>query len=386
VSPPRFAAVPAVVVGGVALLIATGALMVHRAEARINKVALTSSAQPVAVVRATAAMYRPSRNYAGTFESWVESGAGPQFLSAYVDTVLVRPGAVVKRGDLLATLDCRNANTTTRAVAMQARAIAAEQKAVADEATRTQSMLDGGFVSPDEAEQIAARSAEQEARFAAQKATLAQATLSVNDCLLHAPFDGEIATRTHDPGAFVRPGTAIVTVVDRSTVRLVADAPETDFEFLKPGTEVRVRVYATGQDVMGTIARRAPSTDPETRTVHFEVDVPDSDRQIPANTTGEVHVDAGKAVPATEVPLYAASVRGEKAVLVIVEGDRVHPKTFDVKGEIGGSLFVSTALTPGTTIVLEGRELLEDGDRVAVSESLASSPAHQGTQGGGATP
>ena len=110
VSPPRFAAVPAVVVRRRSALLATGALMVHRAEARINKVALASSPQPVAVVRATAAMYRASRNYAGTFESWVESGVGPQFLSAYVDTVLVRPGAVVKRGDLLATLDCRNAN------------------------------------------------------------------------------------------------------------------------------------------------------------------------------------------------------------------------------------------------------------------------------------
>ncbi len=384
-SAERFAAVPAVVVGGVALVLATGGLMVHRAEARINKVALASSPQPVAVVHAKAAMYRASRSYAGTFESWVESGVGPQLLAAYVDTVLVRPGAAVKRGELLATLDCRNASTTTRAVEMQARAIAAEQKAIADEATRTESMLDGGFVSPNEAEQATARSAEQEARLAAEKAELAQASLSVNDCLLRAPFDGEVATRAIDPGAFVRPGTAIVTLVDRSTVRLVADAPETDFDFLKPGTAVRVRVYATGKDVAGTIARRAPSTDAEARTVHFEVDVPDPDRQIPANTTGEVHIDAGEAMPATEVPLYAASVRGEKASLFIVEGDRVRPETFDVEGEIGGSLYVSTALSPGTRVVLEGRELLEDGDHVAASEGPASAPTPT-REGAGGTP
>jgi RND family efflux transporter MFP subunit len=368
-------AVPAVVVSGVVVILATGALMLHRAEARINKVALTASPQPVAVVQATHAIYRASRAYGGTFESWVESGVGPQLLSAYVDTVLVRPGAIVKRGDLLATLDCRNANATTRAVEMQARAIALQQKATFDESTRTQSMLDGGFVSPNEAEQVAARSAEEESRLAAQKATLAQASLSANDCILRAPFDGEVATRAVDPGAFVRPGMPIVTVIDRSTVRLIADAPEADFDILRPATEVRVRVYATDRQLTGIISRRSPSTDPETRTVHFEVDVEDVDRDIPANTTGEVYIAAGEPVPSTEVPLYAASVRGEKASVFVLEEDRVRTRTFDVIGEIGGRLFVSTTLRPGTQVVLEGRELLQEDDQVAPSETRASARA-----------
>ena len=370
----RSATVPAFVLAGVVLILATGALMIHSSESRINRVALSSSPQRVAVALATHAMYRASRNYSGTFESWVESGVGPQFLSAYVDTVLVRPGAVVKKGDVLATLDCRNANATTRAVAMEARAIGTRQKAVADEAVRVQSMLDGGFVSPDEVEQKTAKSAEQEAQLAAQGAELARMSLTVGDCVLRAPFDGEVAQRDIDPGAFVRPGSSIVTIVDRSNVRLVADAPETDFGILEPGTAVRVHVYATDRDVTGTISRRAPGTDPETRTVHFEVDVRDPERAIPSNTTGEVHIEAGEPVPATEIPLYAGSVRGEKATVFVLDGDVVHPRSFAVKGEIGGSLFLDTSLRAGTPVVLEGRELLEDGDRVAQTEVKAESP------------
>src|SRR5213082_3135264 len=45
---------------------------------------------------------------------------GPQYVSAYVGTVLVRPGAVVKRGEVLATLDCRNASAATREIAARA--------------------------------------------------------------------------------------------------------------------------------------------------------------------------------------------------------------------------------------------------------------------------
>lgn len=333
--------VPAVVVGSVCLVVATGALMIRRAEARINKVALASSPQPVAVARAAHAMYRATRSYEGKFASWVEAGIGPQLISAYVDTVLVRPGAVVRRGDLLATLDCRNANIETKAIAMQARAIAAQQKAIADEAARLQVMLNGAFVSSDEAEIKTAQSAERDAQLAAQKAKLAQSSLAVNDCLLRAPFDGEIAIRALDPGAFVRPGNPIVTIIDRSTVRLVADAPEADFEILKAGKPVRVRVYATKKEVPGVISRRAPSTDDKTRTIQFEVDVPDPNRDIPTNTTGEVHIDAGEPVPATMVPLYAASVREDMANVFVVKGGTVHRSAFHVTGEMGGT-FLST--------------------------------------------
>ena len=38
------------------------------------------------------------RMYVGRLDPWIAASVGPQFVSAYVDTVLVRPGAVVKRG------------------------------------------------------------------------------------------------------------------------------------------------------------------------------------------------------------------------------------------------------------------------------------------------
>ena len=59
----------------------------------------------------------------GTVEPWISAKVGPQYVSAYVDTVLVRPGAVVKRGRVLATLNCQNPAAMTRAIAEQARAV-----------------------------------------------------------------------------------------------------------------------------------------------------------------------------------------------------------------------------------------------------------------------
>ncbi len=368
-SPPRpHRGIPVGIALGVAGVLLIGGLLVWRAEAKTDKVAMASSPKPVTVIHAPATPYRAERMYVGTIRPWIEASVGPQFISAYVDTVLVRPGAVVKRGDVLATLDCRNASAQTQALASQARAVDARQVAVAHQSNRTQGLLDGGFVSPNEAEQQAAQSAAASAELAASQANLARSALDVNDCILRAPFDGEVATRTTDPGAFVRPGTYIVGVVDRSTVRMTADAPETDFDIVAPGTRVSVVVVSTTKRIDATITRRAPSADPGTRTVHFEIDIFDPTRSIPVDTTGEVHIEVGDPVAATRVPISAVSSNGTKATIFAIDGDVAHSRTFTLLGELGGDMYFRPADLPADTeVVTEGRALLADEDRVTVN-------------------
>jgi RND family efflux transporter MFP subunit len=359
--------IPFGIAAGVVVVVAAGALMVHHAESKTNKVALSESAKPVTATLAKGSTYRPSRVYIGTVRPWVEANVGPQLVSAYVDTVLVRPGAVVKRGDVLATLDCRNVSAESQAIASTARAIEARQRAMANESARVQNLLDGGFVSPNEAEQKLAQSVAEQAQLDAQRAQIARSSLEVNDCILRAPFDGEISRRMIDPGAFVRPGSALVTVVDRTTVRMTADAPESDSDVIAPQTKVSVHLLATNANVAATVSRRSPGADPGTRTVHFEMDIADPERKIMVDTTGEVRVEVGDPQASTEIPSYAASANGEKATIFVVDGEVAHAKTLKVRGERGGSLYFDPKELPtGAKVVTEGRALLNDGDKVEV--------------------
>ena len=383
--------VPAVVLAGVSLLLVLGGALVWRARSEINTVALASAPKPVTVVVARSATFRESRTYVGTLRPWIEASVAPQFLSAYVDTVLVRPGATVQRGQVLATLDCRNASASSQAVAAEARAIDARQQALAHESARVQTLLDGGYVSPNEAEQKSAQSVAEGAELASQTAKLASTRLEVGDCVLRAPFDGEIGTRTVDPGAFVRPGTAMISVIDRSTVRMTFDVPESDFGVVAPGTPVSIRVIATDRAMTGVIARRSPSADPETRTVHTEIDLADAKREIPVNTTGEVKMEVGEPIPCTVIPLIAASITGYSATVFRVESDTAKKTTLRVEGEQGSDLFIATALTPGARVVTEGRATLVDGDRVSAKEVPYAAVAPDGRpapepRGAGTTP
>ncbi len=364
-----------------------GILLVRHADHQINRVPLGAAPRPVSVIAAAQSQFRDSRSYIGAVESWIEANVGPQYISAYVNAVIVRPGAVVTHGQVLATLDCAHPTAASRAAEMAARAATERQRATADEAARERSMLDGGFIAANDVEQKVAQSTSERAQVLETQARVQAASEDVGDCTLRAPFDGEIATRGFDPGAFVTPGASIVSVVDRSTVRVVVDAPEKDFAVVSPGTVAHLEMVATGATLDATVSRRAPKADPRTRTIRFEIDIADPKRQFPTATTAVVRIDVGEPVAATEVPIYAATAQEHKAKLFVVDHDAAHLRTLEILGESGGGFFFDPkVLPPSSQVVTEGRALLTDGDAVTATlepPRPASNAAPEGGRGGG---
>jgi RND family efflux transporter MFP subunit len=363
--------VPIVITALVVALLGMGLALLLHARGEVNKVALASTPKLVTTVTATATTYRATRRYVGTIEPWVSARVGPQFVSAYVDTVLVRPGAVVRRGQVIATLDCRNASAANKAIAEEARAVAASQAALQKESERVSSLVEGGFASPNEAQMKTAESQKQLAQYQALRAQNFGTALQVSDCILRAPFDGEVSERLVDPGAFVHPGDPMITVVDRNTLRVTADVPEEDSDDVVPGTAIHTTVLATGGQREARISRRSPSAEGSTRTVHFEADIDNRNRSIPSGTTVEITLEAGAPRSVTEIPLIAASVKQDSAGIYVVKSNVAHAMTVPVVGERGGTLLVNSSLSPGTEVVTQGRLALNDGDTVAAKEAPA---------------
>jgi RND family efflux transporter MFP subunit len=240
--------------------------------------------------------------------------------------------------------------------------------AAAAEASRFGQLLDGRYVSENEVDQKKADAASKEAQLAALRAQMTRSSLEVNDCVLRAPFDGEVADRQIDPGAFIRPGSSIATIVDRHLVRITGDVPEEDFAGVAPETPVRIHVLSTNRDLVAKISRRAPAADAATRTVHIELDVDDPQRSMPVWTTAELSLDVGKPVPASSIPLSAASVHASKATMFVSSGGVAHQTRAKVIGERGGTLYVDpAAVAAGTSVVTEGRTILSDGDAIAAT-------------------
>ena len=245
---------------------------------------------------------------------------------------------------------------------MQARAIDAQQRAlVARVGAHEPACSTAASSRPNEAEheELAERGQSKPSSSPRRQRSIGTA-LEVNDCILRAPFDGEVATRTVDPGAFVRPGTAIVSVVDRITVRMTADVPENDFDVVAPGKQVTRARLRDRARIPGTISRRAPAADPDTRTVHFEIDIAGSrTSEIPVDTTGESAHRRRRARAGRPRSRSPPRIADEKATRLRRRGDVAHHQDVHALGEAGrNALSATPALKPGTPVVTEGRALL----------------------------
>jgi RND family efflux transporter MFP subunit len=371
--PRRGLGVPLALVGSVLAILAVGATLFRRADAQTNHTTLAAGPKAVTVVTVEAAEFRETRHYVGTLSPWLEAHVGPQLVSAYISDVLVRPGDSVQKDQILARLDCRNSSTSNQVAIQQMQALEAEQRALASETSRFQTLLDGGFVSPNEVEQRQAKTLAQAAHLQALRAQSAGKRLEVDDCVMRAPFAGEIAVRTLDPGAFVRPGTTILTLVDRHRLRLVADAPETDFDAVDVGAKVRVSLLSSGARLEAPISRRAPAADAATRTVRFEVDLDPAGKDLAAWTTAELALDVGTPVRAIRLPSVAAKARGGKASIFSVEAGVAKKLELPLLGEAEGQLFVAPEIAPGSLVVTEGRSHLKNGDHVIVKDAAEGS-------------
>lgn len=313
--------VPAAIAGFLLCMLIGGLILVRSHRLREAPAVAAEHEASVAVARATSTVYANTRRYVGRLEPWAHATIGPKQLSAYVAAVMVRPGDDVVKGDVVATLDCRNA-------------LAATPQHQAPPPT------DGTVPAPP--------------------------PRGVADCTFRAPFDGEVATRAADPGTFVAPGQAILTIVDRSTIRLVVDVPESDFNEVKPGTAVTIRSLATGGTVTSRVSRRAPAADINSHSVNVEIDLSDDEKLLPLGTTAEIITQLGEPQNATEIPASAAKIRGDVATLMVLDGENVSRLRVKVLGERDGKLYVEPSLAAGTQVVIDSDNQLRDGDHVSV--------------------
>ena len=206
-----------------------------------------------------------------------------------------------------------------------------------------------------------------------------RATLEVNDCVLRAPFDGEVADARRRSGRVRAPGHAVATVVDRTHgARRSADVPEADFDVVAPATPVRVHALATEPRAARARSRGArPPPIASTRTVHFEIDVPDPDRALPVGTTAEL------AHRRRRSPRPRPRSRCVAAVGARRQGDASSSSTASVahKARLRRAWASAAAASsstrrcaPGSRVVTEGRALLNDGDRVEAKLERSTPP------------
>jgi len=221
------------------------------------------------------------------------------------------------------------------------------------------------------------------AQFSQSGARLDELKINLANTVITSPVSGFVGRRTLDPGAWVTPNSAFISVVDIATVRLVANIVEKDLRKVTSGMKADVVVDAfPGETFLGHISHVAPVLDPATRTAQIEIEIENPQFRLKPGMYANVDFTTERRDKALVVPTKAVvDINGSRGVFLPAEGDTAKFKTVNV-GMIDGEMAeVAEGLNEGDRIVTTGAAALREGDRIVLS-GQGSSGRGAGAGGG----
>jgi len=322
---------------------------------------------PVDVQVTGAATAAAERSVPATVEAASTAGIATR-MSGTVESVAVDVGSRVRRGDTLVRLDDRDVEARidrAEAALRKAEQYARRIRALAEDGAATEQELDDAEAGLEQA-----RAALEEAR--AQRAYV----------VLRAPFDGVVTRRAVDPGELAAPGRPVLTLVERGSVKIVADLPADLAPSVETGTRVTVVDPGSGRSAAAEIVRVSPALEASTRQFRVEA-------RFRGGPTGGLALSpgsfvrlrlAGSASPSVWIPEDAVLQRGQLTGVFVVRADTLRLQWIRTGERRDGSVEALAGLSPGDRVVRSPATRLADGTPAGDVTSRSWSP---GATGGG---
>ncbi|RAK68469.1 efflux RND transporter periplasmic adaptor subunit [Phenylobacterium kunshanense] len=262
-------------------------------------------------------------------------------------------GSFVRQGQVL----CRLAVDARQAALDQARA-ALKSRQLQRQAA--QQLREKGFRSETQV-------LEAQANLDAAQAAVRQAEIALRQVEIRAPFSGVFDRRDAEIGAYLAPGQPCGTMIELNPLLVVGDAPETEAARLRVGAPAQARLV-DGKVLNGQVRYVARDADPQTRTYHLEVTVPNPGNVVRSGLSADLRIAAG-AGPAHLVPVSALVLdsAGRQGVRYVQADGRVAFAPVSVLEETREGMWIS-GLKGTVNVITVGQSFVADGQKVRVAQ------------------
>ncbi len=194
----------------------------------------------------------------------------------------------------------------------------------------------------------------------------AEAQLSYSE--IRSPIDGVVTDRPLYPGEMAAAGTAIVTVMDISSVIAKAHIPQADAALLKVGDKGTITVPGLDEPVEGTVTVVSPALDPNSTTVEVWLEAKNPKQQLKPGTSVQLSLTAKTVKDALVVPAAAVitAADGSSAVMVVGSDGRAHQKAAKLGIRQDDDLQILEGVKEDDKVVATGAYGLPDNTKIKV--------------------
>jgi membrane fusion protein (multidrug efflux system) len=321
----------------------------------------SATAAPVKVASVVAATESVPRQISltGTLKASAESSVAAN-VNGQISRVFVERGSVVAKGAPLVILDRRMALLSAAEARANLEGIRS-QKELADSACeRNQRLFKRQIITAEEFEKTDSTCKVQKQSLAAAESRQRQATVSLADATVRAPFAGVVVERFVNVGEYVTANTKIVELVQNDPVRIELVAGELDAAVVHVGQTVTFEVKAMpGKSFTATIRYVAPALREATRDLVFEAVTSNADGALKPGMFATAWLEAGME-STVMVPQTALWKSGETVRAFVIKNGHLEERVVHVARELGGRAAVKAGIAAGDRIVSDASQQLKD--------------------------
>jgi HlyD family secretion protein len=311
-----------------------------------------------------------------------------------VTEVLIEEGMVVEENQVLARLDDLNIRASFELAAAQlisSQRSLKETETLLEEALlnleRSRKLLEKGLASEAELDRSRALAGTLEAQLDRKRADIDVSSRQLDifrqqleDTIIRAPFAGVIVAKNAQPGEMISPvsagggftRTGIGTIVDMSSLEIEIDVNEAYINRVTAGQEVVATLDAYPDwKIPCHVIAIIPTADRQRATVEVRVGFDQLDpRILPDMGVKVAFQEAGQtdsqltANQGLLVPEESIRRQDGKPYLFVLADDRVERRAVFLGDTRGNDVWVSSGLSAGERVVVEGPPDLTDGDAV----------------------
>ncbi len=312
---------------------------------------------------------------------------GPR-VAGRIEAIPVRLGDRVEQGQLVVKVEDRElrqqvsqveANLQVNRATVVSRENDAKVTAAALERARTSE--ERGLISKVALEDADARHnsavsqvAVAQAQLASTQARLDELKITLSNTSVLSPVNGFVGRRNLDPGAFAGTNTAILSLVDISIVRLIANIVEKDFKRIERGADAVVEVDAfPGESFKGQVSRVSPIFDPATRMAPIEIEVANPGFRLKPGMYARVRLLAEHREAILTVPRAAVVDVGGRHGTYLADGDVARFRDLRTGISDDERIEVLEGLEEGARVVTTGALAIRDGERITTPGAATGS-------------
>lgn len=263
-------------------------------------------------------------------------------------------GDAVKKGEVIVRIDERAANQAVAASTAQVQEAQAALANARAQFERSKNLAAQKFISAAALERAETDYKAAQARVSSLIAGAGQASTERSFATIVAPYSGVVSARHVEVGEMATPGKPLMTGFDPSSLRVVANLPQTQLAAIQATGKAWVEVPALGKRIEAKQIVVVPSADPRTHTTRVRLELPADVSGIYPGVFARAHFSTGR-VTRLLVPRAAVVRRSEVTAVYVIEGEgapRLRQVRLGAAGDAEG-VEVLSGLKPGERVALE---------------------------------